>query len=166
MTQETTATETADGQEPENVETPEATDETETPNAEDAEQTGGDFDGEFDPARARQTINRLRAEEKKLKQELADAKKPTPAAPDPALQLENLQLSVALQLGIPKDLALRLRGTTEEELIADADALIAQFERKPAAPARVTRTGPKGGTTPSAEPEKSPRDIAAGIRLS
>jgi hypothetical protein len=41
------------------------------------------------------------------------------------LQQENARLLVALDKGMPKELAARLQGSTPEELAADADALMA-----------------------------------------
>lgn len=121
------------------------------------------FEGEYDPARARRTIDKLR-------DELREAKKQK-AAPvdDPekgALSVENLQLKVALETGLTAKQASRLRGATREEMLEDAHELFEAFAPRKDEP-RTNRPAPrlKGGSRPEVEPELSAKDIAAGIRL-
>lgn len=119
------------------------------------------FDGEYDPKRARRTIDTLREEIRGLKEQ----KK----APDPEtdkLRTENLQLRVALELGIPEKLASRLRGSTREELIEDAaDLLDTVAPRRDEPKTQQPRPRLKGGSQPEEEPELSAKDIAAKIRM-
>jgi hypothetical protein len=133
--------------------------------AEDPEEPGQEpedpeFDGEFDPKRARALITKLRDQLK------ADAAAKAPKdAPDVAkTQAENLRLRVALATGLDEDLADRLRGTTREELIADAEKLVARL-----APGekrledRTPKVRLRGGTTPDKDPEVSSDDVAKAI---
>lgn len=118
------------------------------------------FDGEYDPKRARRTIDTLRGQIRELKEQ----KK----APDPEtdkLRAENLQLRVALELGIPEKLASRLRGSTREELIEDAaDLLDTVAPRKEEPKSQQPRARLKGGAQPDAEPEMSADDIVKAAK--
>lgn len=121
------------------------------------------FEGEFDPERARRTIDKLRGEVKDLKQQ-----KSAPAD-DPEkgkLAVENLQLKVALETGLTAKQASRLRGTTREEMLEDAADLFETFSpRKEEPKSQQPRPRLKGGSQPEVEPELSAKDIAAQIRL-
>ena len=74
---------------------------------------------------------------------------------------EALRERVARQHGLPDPLADRLRGTTEEELVADAVAL--QSLVGPAAPAPTPRNAPSGGLKPADKPVDS-AELADQIR--
>ncbi len=144
----------------------EETVEDETPETVEEEQPEAEpqpFDGEFDAERARRTIDTLRGEVRELKKQ-----KDAPAE-DPEtgkLRTENLQLRVALELGIPEKLASRLRGSTREELLEDAAELIdIVTPRKEEPKSQQPRPRLKGGAKPEEEPELSGKDIAAKIRL-
>lgn len=133
--------------------------------AEEAQQVEDEkpFEGEFDPERARRTIDKLRGEVKDLKKQ-----KETPVD-DPekgALSMENLQLKVALETGLTAKQASRLRGETREEMLEDAHELFEAFAPRKEEP-KTNRPAPrlKGGSRPEVEPELSAKDIAAGIRL-
>lgn len=110
------------------------------------------FEGEFDPKRARRTIDRLRGE---LKAEKAKKTAPKDTAESKRLGQENLRLRVALKAGLDDDLADRLRGETEDELLADAQKLLDRFypEEKEKAKPRQPQTRLKGGAKPNEEPE-------------
>lgn len=114
------------------------------------------FEGEFDAARARRTIDQLRGEVKQLKKS---------APQDEALALENRQLKVALKLGIPAAVASRLRGKDEAELIADAEALLDELGigKEPKAPQVPERREPRvrlqGGSDPNQEPSLTAEQI-------
>ncbi|MFD2757098.1 hypothetical protein [Gulosibacter faecalis] len=121
------------------------------------ESTDEGFEGDFDPKRARRTIDRLRQENKQLKAKPKDAD----------VQRENLQLRAALKLGVPESFASRLRGETVEEMIEDAgellDALGVKGGEKDDTALRAPRREPRrrlsGGSQPAKEPEMSADDI-------
>lgn len=121
------------------------------------------FEGEYDPQRARNLIDKLRKENAVLKKQKDEPKD------DPekgALRVENLQLRVALELGIPEKLATRLRGTTREELIEDAaDLMDTVAPRREEPRSQQPRPRLKGGSQPEVEPELSAEDIASRIRI-
>lgn len=115
------------------------------------------FDGEFDAKRARTLITRLRDERNKARDE-AKAAKDNPEAPK--LQGENLRLRIALRVGLDEDLADRLRGSTEDELLEDAQKLVDRLspsEKK--LEDRTPKPRLRGGSAPEKEPEMSPEEI-------
>lgn len=120
------------------------------------------FDGDFDAARARRTINRLRRERNAAR----DAAKNAKNSPETdTLRAENMRLRVAMTVGLDADLADRLRGTTEDELLEDAQKLLDRFypaEKKPL-PTRQPKPALRGGGNPDEEPEVSPDEIAKRI---
>lgn len=143
----------------------EETVEDETPETVEEEQPDEDakpFDGDYDPVRARKLIDKLRGENAELKKQ-----KDTPAE-DPEtgkLRTENLQLRVALELGIPEKLASRLQGSTREELLEDAaDLLDIVSPRKDEPKSQQPRPRLKGGAKPEDEPELTAKDIVAAAR--
>jgi chromosome segregation ATPase len=125
-----------------------------------------EFDAEtFDADRAKRTILAQRESERKLKAQLAELQ---PKAEEldkikaaqktelerlteqleaertqrTALERQVLRSRVALQKALPADLAERLQGETEEELIADADKLLALVTPvAPGAPRASSRQG-------------------------
>lgn len=79
---------------------------------------------------------------------------------------EAARLRVALRKGLTESQAKRLVGDTEEELEQDADELLATFA--PASddtpgPARRPQERLRPGATPSAEPERSPEELADAV---
>lgn len=116
------------------------------------------FEGEFDAKRARSLITKLRDQ---LKQQ-REAGKPKDSPTTAKLQDENLRLRVALSVGLDEDLADRLRGSTREELLEDAQKLVDRLS-----PQKLEDRTPKpklrGGTTPDKEPEVSSDDVAKAI---
>jgi len=129
----------------------------------DGEQDSGDgdndgFDGEFDAKRARTLIDRLRSERDKARTAAAKAAKSAPDAA--ALQKENLRLKVGLQTGLDADLVDRLRGDTEEELLADAEKLLDRFfPKEKKLEDRTPKPRLRGGSDPDKEPEMSSADV-------
>lgn len=122
------------------------------------------FDGEYDAARARRTIDKLRGDIRDLKKQ-KEAPKDDPERD--RLTVENLQLRVALELGIPEKLATRLRGSTREELIEDAGELLDTVSPQKREEPKSQQPKPrlKGGSQPQEEPELSAKDIAANLRI-
>lgn len=114
---------------------------------------------EFDPDKAREKIRKLNSEASGLRKRAKEAEEKAKNADGTgervtALEAENMRLKVAVKLNgaLPEDLIERLRGTTEEEMIEDAEKLLAHFEkRKP--PTDQPRQKLRGGGDPtSAEP--------------
>lgn len=119
------------------------------------------FDGEFNAKRARNTIGRLRRELKKAKEAKAA---PKGSAELTKVQQENLRLRVALKAGLDDDLADRLRGSTEEELLEDAQKLLDRFYPaedgdKKKLVTRQPKTRLKGGSKPNEDPEMDAEQI-------
>lgn len=84
---------------------------------------------------------------------------PKPDDETPKLQVENLKLRVALRMGLDEDLADRLRGTTSEELTADAEKLLALIGGGKKLEDRTPRPKLRGGTSPEKDPELSPTEV-------
>lgn len=85
------------------------------------------------------------------------------------LEAENLRSQVAAAKGLTPAQAKRLAGTTEEELMADADELITTFgatsETRP--PIGRPTENLRGGSNPEAVPEElDPTKLAAKVRRS
>lgn len=76
------------------------------------------------------------------------------------LQIENLRLKVAFSKGLPPALIERMRGETEEELVKDADELLALFgeNAKRGVPPPPRGGSPKIDLSAEKDPEKI-RDI-------
>lgn len=111
----------------------------------------------------------LREANEKLQAQLTEAKTPEEfqAAVDEyktklsETQVEVLRERVARKFGLPDTLAERLRGSTEEELTADAESLKG-FLGTPTPPA-TPKTPPSGGLNPGSKVE-DPAARAARIR--
>jgi hypothetical protein len=116
------------------------------------DEQGPEWDSDFDADRARNTITALRAEVKAAKargltpeQQQAleeydllreasqtDAERQQAqiealaeqAGQASTLAAQNLRLQVALEMGLPANLAMRLQGNTHEEVAADAQGLV------------------------------------------
>ncbi|MGN6245120.1 MAG: capsid assembly scaffolding protein Gp46 family protein [Motilibacteraceae bacterium] len=83
---------------------------------------------------------------------LSELEKAQKAAADAAARLAEyekttLRQRVALAKGVPADLVDRLRGDTEDEISADADALMA-LVKAPTTPLADPSQGARGGATP------------------
>ncbi|WP_336647532.1 hypothetical protein [Microbacterium sp. MMO-10] len=128
----------------------------------DSADEGDGFEGEFDAKRARTLITKLRGERDKARQAAADAAKG--GKEDPKLQGENLRLRIALRAGLDEDLADRLRGSTEDELLEDAQKLVERLSPKTnKLEDRTPKPRLRGGTSPEKEPEISSADVAKQI---
>jgi hypothetical protein len=127
---------------------------------------------EFDKERAMATIRKLREFEKQasrlekeneaLKKAEADRKKAEMSEMDrlqaerdeAQTELERLKLneqkrSIAREVGLPDELALRIRGETVEEMKADAE-MLKEVIPEPAEPGKKPKINPTNpGTTPS-----------------
>ena len=138
------------------------------------------FDGDYDPKRARELIDKLRnqvkelepaakkareleeltkTEQQRLEERAAQAEK---AAESTASEV--LRLRVALRKGLTESQAKRLIGSTEDEIEADADELLASFT-SPGKPGGKPRERLTPGAVPDAEPEEmDPKALAAKVR--
>lgn len=151
----------------------------------DAPQDGdGGFEGDFDPDRAKKLIERLRGENKTLKAKAAEAApklvkydelvsqkdadlerwqsfgKQNEQRAEQA-EREALRLRVALDKGLPKNLAARLQGDDEAALSADADELLALVP-KDSTP-RAPRPDASQGSSARPPSAMAPRDEFAAF---
>lgn len=123
---------------------------TKTPKAQGATSAPpAEQDPALDPARATEKIRKqnqenasLRAAKKAAEDEAAAAgnrakELEATAARVPDLETRLLRTEIALEFGLPASLAKRLLGSTREEILADAEQLLADVAPKPAA--RSTR---------------------------
>lgn len=117
-------------------------------------------DAPFDSARALAKIRKLNSENKNLR----DAKKAAEgkaAGNDEkdtriqALEAENLRIRIGARHGLPDELIDRLRGSTEDEILADAEKLLALVSVPKAPPTRQPREALRGGGNPSAPTEET-----------
>ena len=112
----------------------------------DADDTDDEEAGEGEHVDTGKLLERLRkknSENRALRQRTKDAEDKAKTADDAeqrakALEAENLRYKVALDNGIPSTIAKRLVGSTEEELLADAQALMEALGPK-APPSRQPR---------------------------
>ncbi|MFJ3381919.1 hypothetical protein ACIPJ2_16090 [Curtobacterium sp. NPDC090217] len=103
----------------------------------------------FDSDKALGKIRKLNSENKNLRDRATKAEQAAEANKDSgekvtALEAENLKLRVAVKHGLPESLMKRLSGTTEEELLQDAEELLEMF-------------GKDGGRPPSGQPREQLR---------
>lgn len=148
---DTTTPDPAENTEPE-TDAPEAT-ETDTETQEPDNDT-------FDAERAREKIRkanseasalrkRLAAEEAKSKENAGNGEKIT------ALEAENLRLRIGVKHGLPEALVKRLSGTTEEEILQDAEELMELFGGGKKPPSQQPREKLRGGGDPTQAPDES-----------
>lgn len=147
MSEQAPETEQVEEVEKEEVEAPVA--DTETEETEDGEA--------FDAERAREKIRKLNSESKNLRKRTAEAEAKAKDADGKderltALEAENLRLRVGVKHGLPEALIKRLSGTTEEEILQDAEELMDLFgSKKP--PTNQPRPKLRGGGDPTQEPD-------------
>ena len=147
MSDQTTETEQVEEVEQEEVDAPEADT--------DAEETEEDA---FDPEKARAKIRKLNSESRNLRKRAAEAEEKAKAADGKdervtALEAENLRLRVGVKHGLPEALIKRLSGTTEEEILQDAEELMGLFgSKKP--PTNQPQTKLRGGGDPTQESDE------------
>ncbi len=101
----------------------------EAPEAPEVEPTDEPETDAFDADRAREKIRKANSEAVALRKRAKEAEEKATANADAgekvtALEAEILRMRVALKHGLPESLAERLKGTTEEELLADAEKLL------------------------------------------
>lgn len=102
----------------------------ESPVDSEAEETTTDDDSdEFDAEKAREKIRKINSENRNLRKRAAEAEAKAKGADEngqklTALEAENLRLRIAVKHGLPERLVKRLTGTTEEEILQDAEELM------------------------------------------
>lgn len=116
-----------DVQEPEEPQEPEGT---EDPGDDTAPEDEG-----FDPDKAREKIRKINSENRNLRKRAADAEAKAQGVDDKdkkitAQEAEITRLRVAVKHGLPEALVKRLTGTTEEEILQDAEELMELFGSK------------------------------------
>lgn len=141
-------------QETEAPEAEEQTTETETdaPEAEDA-------DEQWDPERAKKKIAKLNSEAANLRKRLNDAPKAEDAAAKDKrigeLESASLRYEIALDLGLPKEIAARLQGTDRDEMVADAEKLLELLAPAKRPGTRKPTEALRGGLEPDKEPDET-----------
>lgn len=125
-------------------------------------------DDDFDPARALEKIRKLNSENKNLRDAKKAAEEKAAGTDEKdtriqALEAENLRIRIGARHGLPDELIDRLKGNTEEEILADAEKLLALVSGKQA-PTQRPKEALRGGGQPGVEPEETdPRKLAARI---
>ena len=89
----------------------------------------------YDPEKAREKIRKINSENRNLRKRAADAEAKAQEAAGTSekvtqLEAENLRLRIAVKHGLPEALVKRLTGTTEEEILQDAEELMELFGPK------------------------------------
>jgi hypothetical protein len=115
----------------------------------------------WDPERAMRKISKVNSENKALRDRATKAEEKAKSADD--LTKENgglkatvLQLEVGYELGLPMAIAKRLQGSTREEMLADAEALVELVSPAKKQPAtRRPTEALRGGLEPDKEPEET-----------
>lgn len=147
-TQETEATAT------EAEDTATATTETDTDSPEETS------DGEqWDPERAKRKIAKLNSEAANLRKRLNEAPKAEDVgAKDKRitdLESATLRYEIALDLGLPKEIAARLQGADRDEMVADAEKLLELLAPAKRPATRKPTEALRGGLEPDSEPEET-----------
>lgn len=125
--------------------------ETEAPEAE-VETDSTDEDA-FDPERAREKIRKINSENQNLRKRATEAEAKAKDADGKGervttLEAENLRLRIGVKHGLPEALVKRLSGSTEEEILKDAEELMELFgSKKP--PTDQPRPKFRGGGDPT-----------------
>jgi hypothetical protein len=139
----------------------EETTEDTTPNEsnESLEDTTDDKEDAWDPERAKRKIAKLNSEAANLRKRVNEAPKAEDvAAKDKRItELETtaLRYEVAFELGLPKQIAARLQGSTKEEMLADAEELVELVAPGKRPPSNRPTERLRGGGGEDQEPEET-----------
>ncbi len=140
-------------------ETDKAAEDTTTDQETDSPEETDDKDEQWDPERAKRKIAKLNSEAANLRKRLNETPKVEDvAAKDTrigALETENLRLAVALDLGLPKEIASRLQGKDRDEMVADAETLLELLSPAKRPATRKPTEALRGGLEPDQEPEET-----------
>lgn len=111
----------------------------------------------WSPERAKAKISKINGENAALRKRVAEAPKADDVAAKDRrigdLETSNLRLDVGYELGLPKDLAVRLQGGTREEMVADAEKLVELVAPKQQPNTHRPTEALKGGQEPDRDPE-------------
>lgn len=146
---------------PENTD-PQEVEETEEVEAPEVETESEDDSDGFDPEKAREKLRKLNSEAKNLRKRAKENEEKAKGADEKdgritALEAENLRYRVGIKHGLPESLVKRLSGTTEEELLQDAEELMELFgSKKP--PTNRPKETLRGGTDPTTPVEETDLD--------
>lgn len=127
---------------------------------------GGDDD--FDAARALEKIRKLNSENKNLREAKKAAEEKAASTDEKdqrikALEANLLRVRIGGRYGLPDELIDRLKGDTEEEVLQDAERLLAVVTGRKV-PTPRPQEALRGGTEPNVEVEETdPRKLAARI---
>ena len=114
-------------------------------------------------------IGKVNSENKALRERASKAEEKAAGVDDLTkqngdLSAANLRLEVGYELGLPLSLAKRLQGSTKEEMVADAEALVELVSPAKRPPSDRPAEHLRGGGQPDQEPEE--RDLAKiGARM-
>ena len=118
------------------IEEPQEPEEAPEPQENEPEEPGTDSEDDgFDPDKAREKIRKINSENRNLRKRAADAEAKAQGVDDKDKQItaqeaEIMRLRVAVKHGLPEALVKRLTGTTEEEILQDAEELMELFGSK------------------------------------
>lgn len=117
-------------------------------------------DEKFDLERALAKIRKQNSEAENLRKRAKEAEEKAAGSDEKdsrikALEAENLRIRVGAKHGLPEELIERLRGETEEEILADAEKLLAFVAPTRRPPTDKPTERLRGGTAPTAEPEET-----------
>lgn len=142
----------------------EVTDETETAETEtplEGDEAKVEDDGDkFDPERALEKIRKLNSENKNLRDAKKSAEEKAAGSSEKdtrikALEAENLRIRIGARHGLPDELIDRLKGDTEEDILADAEKLLGLVSTRKVPPTRRPAERPGTGTQPDAPTEET-----------
>lgn len=129
-----------------------AADQTDAPEAEET-------DAQWDPERAKRKIAKLNSEAANLRKRLNEAPKAEDAAAKDKritdLESATLRYEIALDLGLPKEIAARLQGADRDEMVADAEKLLELLAPAKRPATRKPTEALRGGLEPDSEPEET-----------
>ena len=116
-------------------------------------------DETWDPERAKKKIAKLNSEAANLRKRLNE----TPKVEDVAakdkritdLEADSLRLGIALDLGLPREIAMRLQGKDRDEMVADAEKLLELLALAKRPAGRKPTEALRPGTDPDSEPEET-----------
>ena len=117
--------------------------------------------GKFDPEKTLEKIRKLNSEATNLRKRTKAAEEKAAGSDEKdtritALVAENLRIRIGAKHGLPEGLIDRLKGDTEEEILADAEkllALVASPTKRP--PGGRPNENLRGGTEPPEDVEET-----------
>ena len=118
---------------------------------------------EFDAEKAREKIRKINSENRNLRKRATDAEAKAEGAKGSservtALEAENMRLRIGVKHGLPEALVKRLTGTTEEEILQDAEELMDLMGgKKP--PTNQPKEKLRGGGDPTQQQSEDINDL-------